>query len=191
MALKLSGFVCTFTQAAPGLNPKHTIYAFINFKLELWRFEKTKTSRKRGRDWSTFKKRNQLVQWLWWWSSGQRALLLRLQSKFASRWGLKFLMHIIRKRTVVGVNVVAIYSYNPSSNPAKPTLFVLNFVFEKEQKETKRSPCTWLTFWSSVALDRDSRAPACEIIDDCNVGTCHQMNCLNACLLALGLKLVG
>ena len=31
MALKLSGFVCTFPQAASGSNPKHTIYAFINF----------------------------------------------------------------------------------------------------------------------------------------------------------------
>ena len=31
----LSGFVCTFHPAAPGSNPKHTIYAFINLNLNL------------------------------------------------------------------------------------------------------------------------------------------------------------
>ena len=50
-----------------------------------------------------------------------------------------FNANYLKKRTVVGVNVLAIYSYNPSSNPAKPTHFVLNFVFEKEQNKQKEA----------------------------------------------------
>ena len=51
LSLKLSEFVCAFHRAAPGLNPKHTIYAFINLNLNI---EKTKINRKRGQDWPIF-----------------------------------------------------------------------------------------------------------------------------------------
>ena len=78
--LQLSGFVCAFHPATPGSSPKHTIYAFsiyivqiVYLSLEL-ECEKNENKTKRGRDWPIFYKKNVLnfrrstttdFKWLW------------------------------------------------------------------------------------------------------------------------------
>ena len=48
---QLCGFVCAYHPAAPGLNLKHTIYAFIQFVLLKLYWEKDENKQKRDRDW--------------------------------------------------------------------------------------------------------------------------------------------
>ena len=63
MLPQLSGFVFVFHLAAPGSNPKHTIYAFsiyivqtVYLSIEFER-EKNENKTKRGRDWPIKKKK--------------------------------------------------------------------------------------------------------------------------------------
>ena len=51
---QLSGFICTFHPAAPGSSPKHTIYAFSFYIVQIvyichsnWNVKRTKSSKKR------------------------------------------------------------------------------------------------------------------------------------------------
>ena len=52
----LRGFICAYHPAAPGSNPKHTIYAFFQFVLDMC-WEGNEHKQKRGRDWPIFFKK--------------------------------------------------------------------------------------------------------------------------------------
>ena len=88
---QLCGFICAFHPAAPGSNPKHTNYAFINLN---WDMMKRRKQTEKGRDFPDLKKVCALFMFLrctrlniviWMKIRRQFVVLLQLRSSAKNR----------------------------------------------------------------------------------------------------------